>query len=915
MTNIEQGAGSDTATEVGHDVFVSYAREDQPFVRRLTDALLTHGKRAWVDWADIPPTAEWMAEIRTAIDSSDTYVAVISPDSLASTVCAQELEGAAEGSKRIVPIVYREVDAARVPESLAKLNWIVFDDEFDNGVASLVEALDTDLPHVKAHTGLLVKAKEWEAKAESNALLLRGHELGEAEGWLASAGTKSPPPTQLQTRFLLASRKGATRRQRGAIAAVVGALILSLVLSAAALVQRNRANEQERVARSREIAAISITQLQENQERALLLALEAEKVAPTAQADDALRRSLASAHLESLTSGGGFMQLRDASFDPTGRLVATVGDTLQIWDATSHELVMELARRPDKPLNGVAFSPDGTSIAGASVDHNIWIWDARTGDVTRILRGHRNVVDSVSFSSDGSRILSAGDDGTVRVWNARTGKQLHMFSFGLPILTADFDPTGRRILVVPSSGSAVIINSSMGETEVTLHIPGGAYLNDGRFSPDGQLIAVAGVLTRSSRGDAWIFAADTGLLKSILPHPDWAWSLSFSANGEFLATTDLSPAVRVWDVGSGTELFDLKNFVSGGANATAFDTAQFSTDGQRIVTAGGGGWGLWRTVPPLPAAELRTGQQTWGGDANPDARIVAAGNTAGIVVASADGKKLQSLDGGSNDLSLGPEGALLASATARRVDVWDTSNGDLVTSLHGPKQKVTAVDISPDGQTVAAGGHDHMVWIWDLETGKVEHTFKGFNDTVARIRFNPDGDLVAAGSYDGTVRIWDTATGEQRSVLHLHDGAWAVEFSPDGRKLYTGGLGKDRVKVWSVASGTIVDELPGGALGTYSIGVSPDGRFVATGDDSGTIHIVDARTGTEVTTVYTSGIVITNLLFLSDTEVFATTFSGRDQLLSCEVCAPVRDLIALAKSRVTRELTPEERAAYLGEGA
>jgi hypothetical protein len=42
---------------VGSDVFISYAREDQDFVRRLTDALTERGKKAWVDWADIPPTA------------------------------------------------------------------------------------------------------------------------------------------------------------------------------------------------------------------------------------------------------------------------------------------------------------------------------------------------------------------------------------------------------------------------------------------------------------------------------------------------------------------------------------------------------------------------------------------------------------------------------------------------------------------------------------------------------------------------------------------------------------------------------------------------------------------------------------------------------------------------------------------
>jgi hypothetical protein len=62
-----------------HNVFVSYAREDQPFVRRLAETLSERGKRTWVDWADIPSTAEWMTEIRDAIDAANTFVVVLSP--------------------------------------------------------------------------------------------------------------------------------------------------------------------------------------------------------------------------------------------------------------------------------------------------------------------------------------------------------------------------------------------------------------------------------------------------------------------------------------------------------------------------------------------------------------------------------------------------------------------------------------------------------------------------------------------------------------------------------------------------------------------------------------------------------------------------------------------------------------------
>src|ERR671934_173181 len=86
----------------GHDVFVSYSRADRQAVLSLTQALAERGKRAWVDLEDIPPSAEWMAEIRGAIESVDAYLVVISPELARSKVCATELEHAKDAGKRIV---------------------------------------------------------------------------------------------------------------------------------------------------------------------------------------------------------------------------------------------------------------------------------------------------------------------------------------------------------------------------------------------------------------------------------------------------------------------------------------------------------------------------------------------------------------------------------------------------------------------------------------------------------------------------------------------------------------------------------------------------------------------------------------------------------------------------------------------
>src|SRR5256884_9975234 len=106
------------------EAFISYAREDKHFVRRLHEALSRRDREAWVDWEGIRPTEEFMQAIYGAIEGADTFIFVLTPDSIASEICGKEIAHAAANNKRLVPIVHRDLDADTVPETLAKLNWI-----------------------------------------------------------------------------------------------------------------------------------------------------------------------------------------------------------------------------------------------------------------------------------------------------------------------------------------------------------------------------------------------------------------------------------------------------------------------------------------------------------------------------------------------------------------------------------------------------------------------------------------------------------------------------------------------------------------------------------------------------------------------------------------------------------------------
>ena len=198
------------------DVFISYSRRDRDFVRTLHARLAAQKRDVWIDWEDIPPSAEWRLEIERAIEAADTFVCVVSPASAQSEMCRYECTHAARCSKRIVPVVAVDTEPALVPDEVGRLNWLFFRpaDDFDDAFTRLLAAIDTDLTWVRAHSRLLVRAREWETHQKDKSYLLAGSDLVESERLLSQAGDRSPSPSDLQVAYVAASRGRETERQR-----------------------------------------------------------------------------------------------------------------------------------------------------------------------------------------------------------------------------------------------------------------------------------------------------------------------------------------------------------------------------------------------------------------------------------------------------------------------------------------------------------------------------------------------------------------------------------------------------------------------------------------------------------------------------------------------------------------------------
>lgn len=215
------------------DVFISYSRKDVAFARLLHKALQDSGLEAWIDWQDIPPSAEWLAEVYEAIEQAGTFVFILSQQSAASDICSLEISHAVNNNKRLIPVVIDEIEPSRVTPELAALNWLFFreHDEFSQAIQNLTTAIQTDFAWVKEHTRLQIRALEWERKERDAGYLLRGRDLDEAEKWLAQAQGKDPLPTTLQHDYLAVSRQVAKRRKRIAMVAIAASV--AIIIAAA----------------------------------------------------------------------------------------------------------------------------------------------------------------------------------------------------------------------------------------------------------------------------------------------------------------------------------------------------------------------------------------------------------------------------------------------------------------------------------------------------------------------------------------------------------------------------------------------------------------------------------------------------------------------------------------------------------
>src|SRR3954469_3260213 len=369
------------------DVFISYSRRDADFVAGLAHALTQRGKQPWLDVQGIEDGEVFPQALRSAIEGTDGFVFVISPEAAASSFCGQEVDHALAVGKRIVPVLHRPVPDEELPEGIRERQWVAAGATLDDPAADrVVRALDADLNYARTHTRLLVRAGEWEARDRDRSALLRGSELREAEAWLTQGQGRDPAPTERHAAWIAASRAAAARRQRRLTAGAAIVALASIALLLFALVSRSQAQHQRAVAQSRALGTAAAQQLALDPQRSLLLANAGLRSAGTAESLFAAQLALDENTLKSVLPSLGAQACRDSSH----MALLPGAHRAAVTTCDGRLVVLDLAaRRIERTVrlghaNAVAVSPTGRTIAVGGAG-SVALVAATTGRVYRRL--------------------------------------------------------------------------------------------------------------------------------------------------------------------------------------------------------------------------------------------------------------------------------------------------------------------------------------------------------------------------------------------------------------------------------------------------------------------------------------------------------------------------------------------------
>ncbi|EAZ89783.1 nSTAND1 domain-containing NTPase [Crocosphaera chwakensis] len=492
--------------------------------------------------------------------------------------------------------------------------------------------------------------------------------------------------------------------------------------------------------------------------------------------------------------------INSVTFSKDGLIGTTYTDgTIALWKADGANLKTFKAHEDtDKGARSISFSPDGETFV-SSGDRSVQLWNIN-GTLIRVLGKHNGSVPSVSFSPNGKIIASASGDGTIKLWNPngnllKTIKQAH----SPYVHSVEFSPDGT---VLASSGSDGMVKFWTADGNFIKEINHGSHVYDVSFSRDGQMIASAGedrnvkIWKRDGTPIMTFQAA-----QNLTSHGNAVYEVSFSPDRK-IASASQDHTVRIWTL-DGILLQTLK------ADSFYVESVTFSKDGEYLASGGRDGTvKLWSDNQQVQPRLMNSDKKTLS--FSQDSQLIAYGtidNTVEIlktkdlkpfktidnydesieeVVFSPNSKiigianqidgivQLGNLDDTPpvflptdstflNSINFDPKSQVVATGRTLdgKVELWSV-DGNFIQSFNTESPAVSDLQFSPDSRLIAIGtwapflnAHGTVI-LGKFNGEKIEHykTLKGHRNWVTEVSFSSDGEIIASASQDSTIMLW-----------------------------------------------------------------------------------------------------------------------------------------------------------------
>jgi|GEM_PF-2707211 len=803
------------------DVFVSYSRRDKPFVEKLVTNLVQDGREVWVDWQDIPRAADWLNEIDKGIENAATFIFVVSTHSLSSEICNHELEYALRLNKRIVPIIREDIKDATETSvrqtwsdstwgnvaqqnwtAVSHLNWIFFNDDleerFTTEYQALVETLDADLEHIKLHTRILVREREWEENVRKPGYLLMGEEILEAEQWLTAADqfNKNPHPTDLHRDYIEKSRSAederlenlrrleSRTRQFRTAAAILGVVIIATVIVAiGATLQTMNARQQANDANLQ--AALADTEVA--YANATLspipptLTQSANDIAAANQQVENANATLTPIP-PTLTQSANDIGTANAQFALAEQQVVDANATLTPIPAT----LTQSADNISLANSLVATANSQVQLAGAeltSIPPTLAALDEEIAEAEERVAALALAARAFELGTAAGERLNEG--------NAELAALLAIRS-----LRIDYNPAADSALV--SANSRLF----------TTHYiqPDTGWLVQGAISGDGDIVVLG-----FAEGDVRFWDADTSRIRFSVDdgHDEEVTAAMFIPKTHIAITGDLDGNIIFWDADTG-ELLEELSLHNG--SVLSMDV---SPGAERLAT---GGEDNNVCIVDIDDFEEEYCFDTdgydgvWGVDFGEDSDTLLAtfGVGADLWDLGNNGADFEDFYGdhrlGTYDTAFSPDMEyVLTGSDDESMILWDTDSGEQLLIFEGGTNIITHSFFMPDGEHVVSASVDGTPRIWNIHNGRIVRSFGGHTDAVSNLTITDDGRQLLSVSYDGTARIWNSDLNVFPDVYTGHlDWVTRLAFSEDGRYLASGS-NDFTMRIWDTFNNTGVD--------------------------------------------------------------------------------------------------------------